>query len=62
MGEVFFSKKRSGKNLLSHRDIANRTNPSRQTVWNTLSVLRKAVTLDYNTEHITVPEQLVLAD
>jgi CRP/FNR family transcriptional regulator len=50
------------KNLLSHKDIANLTNTSRQTVSNTLSMLRKSGELDYNSEKISVPEHIVIID
>ena len=50
------------KNLLSHKDIANLTNTSRQTVSNTLSLLRKEGVLDYNSKHIIIPEQFVLVE
>lgn len=42
------------KNLLTHKDIANLTNTSRQTVSNTLSILRKEDCIDYNTQIITL--------
>ena len=42
------------KNLLSHKDIANLTNTSRQTVNNVLSRLRKAKKIDYDTKHISM--------
>ena len=48
------------KNLLSHNDIANLTNTSRQTVSNTLSLLRKNGQLDYNTERITIPRDITI--
>ena len=50
------------KNLLSHKDIANLTNTSRQTVSNTLSMLRKSGELDYNSEKISIPEHIVIID
>lgn len=50
------------KNLLSHKDIANLTNTSRQTVSNTLSMLRKNGELDYNSEKISIPERIVIID
>jgi len=50
------------KNLLSHKDIANLTNTSRQTVSNTLSMLRKNGELDYNSEKISIPEHIVIID
>ncbi|MBW1297869.1 Crp/Fnr family transcriptional regulator [Aquimarina litoralis] len=42
------------KNLLTHKDIANLTNTSRQTVSNTLSKLRKEGIIDYDTQTITL--------
>ncbi|WP_237561794.1 Crp/Fnr family transcriptional regulator [Flagellimonas algicola] len=42
------------KNLLSHKDIANLTNTSRQTVNNVLSTLRKEKRIDYNTREIAI--------
>ncbi len=42
------------KNLLSHKDIANLTNTSRQTVNNVLSGLRKDNRIDYNTREISI--------
>ena len=42
------------KNLLSHKDIANLTNTSRQTVNNVLSTLRKAKKIDYDSNHISI--------
>lgn len=44
------------KNLLSHKDIANLTNTSRQTVNNVLSGLRKENRIDYNTREISIPK------
>lgn len=41
------------KNLLSHKDIANLTNTSRQTVNNVLSTMRKEKRLDYDAKHIS---------
>ena len=40
------------KNLLSHKDIAQLTSTSRQTVSNVLSKLRKENIIDYNTKEI----------
>ena len=40
------------KNLLSHKDISNLTNTSRQTVSNVLSQLRKDGKIDYNARKI----------
>ena len=42
------------KNLLSHKEIANLTNTSRQTVSNILSNLRKNRHIDYNTGYISI--------
>jgi len=44
------------KKLLSHKDIANLTNTSRQTVSNILSKMRKEGVLDYNSEYVSVPK------
>ena len=41
------------KNLLSHKEIANLTNTSRQTVNNVLSTLRKKGTINYDIESIS---------
>jgi CRP/FNR family transcriptional regulator len=42
------------KSLLSHKDIANLTNTSRQTVNNVLSTLRKEKKIDYNSKYISL--------
>jgi len=42
------------KSLLSHKDIANLTNTSRQTVNNVLSTLRKEKKIDYDSKHISI--------
>ncbi len=42
------------KNLLSHKDIANLTNTSRQTVSNVMSFLRKNLEIDYNSQNISM--------
>ncbi|MBT8306688.1 MAG: helix-turn-helix domain-containing protein [Maribacter sp.] len=42
------------KNLLSHKEIANLTNTSRQTVSNILSNLRKERLIDYGSGHISL--------
>ena len=42
------------KNLLSHKDIANLTNTSRQTVNNVLSTLRKENDIDYDSKIISI--------
>ncbi|WP_432410868.1 Crp/Fnr family transcriptional regulator [Rasiella sp. SM2506] len=41
------------KNLLSHKDIANLTNTSRQTVSNVLSTMRKDGVIDYDVQFIS---------
>ncbi|WP_194526901.1 Crp/Fnr family transcriptional regulator [Zobellia roscoffensis] len=41
------------KNLLSHKDIANLTNTSRQTVNNVLSTMRKDNIIDYDSKSIS---------
>ncbi|WP_033961179.1 Crp/Fnr family transcriptional regulator [Psychroserpens jangbogonensis] len=45
------------KNLLSHKEIANLTNTSRQTVSNVLSSMRKKGLIDYNTQIISYTEK-----
>lgn len=40
------------KNLLTHKDIANLTNTSRQTVSNVLSTMRKNELIKYDVKHI----------
>jgi CRP/FNR family transcriptional regulator len=52
-GETDKSGKTIAKNLLSHKDIANLTNTSRQTVSNVLSTMRKEGRIDYNVEFIS---------
>lgn len=42
------------KNILSHKDIAQLTNTSRQTVSNELSKLRKEKIIDYNAQEIII--------
>ncbi len=42
------------KNLLSHKDIANLTNTSRQTVSNVMSNMRKAKIIDYDAKYISL--------
>ncbi|WP_200831893.1 Crp/Fnr family transcriptional regulator [Aquimarina sp. AU474] len=42
------------KNLLSHKDISNLTNTSRQTVSNVMSCLRKEDVIDYDSQHISM--------
>lgn len=46
------------KKLLSHKDIANLTNTSRQTVNNILSSMRKHKELDYNSKYISIPKKM----
>ena len=41
------------KNLLSHKDISNLTNTSRQTVNNVLSTMRKNHIIDYDSKFIS---------
>lgn len=52
-GEVNEDGKSVAKNLLSHKEIANLTNTSRQTVSNVLSTMRKDGLIDYNTQFIS---------
>lgn len=47
------------ENLISHKDIANLTNTSRQTVSNVLSNLRKEKLLDYDYEQIKFTSQSI---
>ena len=47
-GETNEAGKSIAKNLLSHKEIANLTNTSRQTVSNVLSTIRKEGVIDYN--------------
>lgn len=42
------------KNLLTHKDISNLTNTSRQTVSNVMSKLRKESVIDYDTKYISM--------
>lgn len=51
-GEKNDSGRLIAKNLLSHKEIANLTNTSRQTVSNVLSVMRKEGVVDYNAKFI----------
>lgn len=51
-GEANEAGKKVAKNLLSHKDIANLTNTSRQTVSNVLSNMRKEGEIDYNVHFI----------
>ena len=41
--------------LLTHQDISNLTNTSRQTVSNTLSKMRKNNEIDYNAKYLSIP-------
>jgi len=52
-GETDVDGKRVAKNLLSHKDIANLTNTSRQTVNNVMSTMRREGELDYNAKFIS---------
>lgn len=52
-GEVNEDGKLIAKNLLSHKEIANLTNTSRQTVSNVLSTMRKEGVIDYNVQFIS---------
>jgi CRP/FNR family transcriptional regulator len=52
-GEENESNQIVAKNLLSHKEIANLTNTSRQTVSNILSSMRKNGAIDYNTQFIS---------
>ena len=52
-GETNESGKSTAKNLLSHKEIANLTNTSRQTVSNVLSTMRKEGSIAYNIQFIS---------
>ena len=52
-GETNETGKSVAKNRLSHKEIANLTNTSRQTVSNVLSVMRKEGLIDYNVKFIS---------
>ena len=52
-GEADQSGKLVAKNLLSHKEIANLTNTSRQTVSNVMSKMRKEGEIDYNVQFIS---------
>lgn len=52
-GEVNENGKLIAKNLLSHKEIANLTNTSRQTVSNVLSTMRKEGVIDYDVQFIS---------
>ncbi|WP_379952768.1 Crp/Fnr family transcriptional regulator [Dokdonia sp. R78006] len=56
-GEAEVSGRLKAKNLLSHKDIANLTNTSRQTVSNVLSSMRKEGFINYNMEFISKASQ-----
>ena len=53
-GETNETGKRIAKNLLSHKEIANLTNTSRQTVSNVLSKMRKDGIIDYDIASISI--------
>ena len=52
-GEINENGRSIAKNLLSHKEIANLTNTSRQTVSNVLSTMRKEGVIDYNVQFIS---------
>jgi CRP/FNR family transcriptional regulator len=52
-GEINETGQLSAKNLLSHKEIANLTNTSRQTVSNVMSTMRKEGMIDYNSQFIS---------
>ncbi len=52
-GETDKSGKSTAQNLLTHKDIANLTNTSRQTVSNILSKMRKEKIIDYDAKIIS---------
>lgn len=53
-GEKNDNGKLVANNLLSHKDIVNLTNTSRQTVNNVLSTLRKEKVINYDKETISI--------
>ena len=53
-GEEESTGKLIAKNLLSHKEIANLTNTSRQTVSNVLSEMRKIKKINYNSKFISI--------
>ena len=53
-GKADQSGKLVAKNLLSHKEIANLTNTSRQTVSNVLSKMRKDGIIDYDIASISI--------
>ncbi len=55
-GETNDTGKLVAKNLLSHKEIANLTNTSRQTVSNVLSKMRKEGIIDYDAKFISKAE------
>jgi len=57
-GEANKEGKLVAKSLLSHKEIANLTNTSRQTVSNTLSLLRKQKLIDYSSKQISINQKL----
>jgi len=52
-GEMNIKGSLTAKNLLTHKDIANLTNTSRQTVSNVLSTMRKLKVIDYDAQNIS---------
>jgi len=50
------------KKLLSHKEIANLTNTSRQTVNNVMSALRKDNIIDYNTKTISINKEHLIEE
>jgi len=57
-GEENESNQVIAKNSLSHKEIANLTNTSRQTVSNVLSSMRKKKLIDYNSQFISYTKTL----
>ncbi|WP_299887057.1 Crp/Fnr family transcriptional regulator [uncultured Lacinutrix sp.] len=53
-GEIDETGRLVAKNLLSHREIANLTNTSRQTVSNVLSTMRKKGIINYDMKSISI--------
>lgn len=56
-GETNNTGKTTAKNLLSHKDIANLTNTSRQTVSNVLSKMRKEEIIEYDNQSISINQK-----
>ena len=54
IGEASEDEKLVAKNLLTHKEIANLTNTSRQTVNNVMSNLRKDGIIDYDSQFISI--------